>query len=135
MHRPSDRSQQPVLLLGFFLLLHVLNQVDRNLIASFGPEIVRDLEQAIADKCGTYLSGGKTVVTGAEMTKILAEMGPDVSDVDGTVELVTTPDGIYFRAPFLAEVAGQLPAGVAPTPVGPRWRAWTAMWSCRSKAR
>ena len=43
MHRPSDRSQQPVLLLGFFLLLHVLNQVDRNLIASFGPEIVRDL--------------------------------------------------------------------------------------------
>lgn len=44
MHRPSDRSQQPVLLLGFFLLLHVLNQVDRNLIASFGPEIVRDLD-------------------------------------------------------------------------------------------
>ena len=43
MHRPSDRSQQPVLLLGFFLLLHILNQVDRNLIASFGPEIVRDL--------------------------------------------------------------------------------------------
>lgn len=32
-----------MLLLGFFLLLHVLNQVDRNLIASFGPEIVRDL--------------------------------------------------------------------------------------------
>ena len=31
------------MLLGFFLLLHVLNQVDRNLIASFGPEIVRDL--------------------------------------------------------------------------------------------
>ena len=27
-----------------FLLLHVLNQVDRNLIASFGPEIVRDLD-------------------------------------------------------------------------------------------
>lgn len=44
MHRPSDRSQQPVLLLGFFLLLHILNQVDRNLIASFGPEIVRDLD-------------------------------------------------------------------------------------------
>ncbi|MFM7027621.1 MAG: MFS transporter [Chakrabartia sp.] len=30
-------------LLGFFLLLHILNQVDRNLIASFGPDIQRDL--------------------------------------------------------------------------------------------
>jgi MFS family permease len=40
---PPDRPQRPVLLLVFFLLLHVLNQVDRNLIASFGPEIVRDL--------------------------------------------------------------------------------------------
>lgn len=44
MSSRSDRSQQPLLLLGFFLLLHVLNQVDRNLIASFGPEIVRDLD-------------------------------------------------------------------------------------------
>ncbi len=39
----ADRQHHPVLLLGFFLLLHMLNQVDRNLIASFGPEIVRDL--------------------------------------------------------------------------------------------
>ncbi len=39
----GDRAHRPGLLLGFFLLLHVLNQVDRNLIASFGPEIVRDL--------------------------------------------------------------------------------------------
>lgn len=30
-------------LLGLFLLLHILNQVDRNLIASFGPEIVAAL--------------------------------------------------------------------------------------------
>ncbi|QJQ32185.1 MFS transporter [Sphingomonas lacunae] len=36
-------QRSPYLLLGFFLLLHVLNQVDRNLIAGFGPEIVRDL--------------------------------------------------------------------------------------------
>ena len=43
MPSPPDRPQRPVLLLVFFLLLHVLNQVDRNLIASFGPEIVRDL--------------------------------------------------------------------------------------------
>lgn len=30
-------------LLGLFLLLHILNQVDRNLIAGFGPEIVAEL--------------------------------------------------------------------------------------------
>jgi phage shock protein PspC (stress-responsive transcriptional regulator) len=39
-------------------------------------EIIRDLEQAIADKCGGYLSPSKTVVAAAEMTKILEEMGP-----------------------------------------------------------
>lgn len=31
-------------LLGLFLLLHVLNQVDRSLIASFGPEIIAELK-------------------------------------------------------------------------------------------
>lgn len=39
-------------------------------------EIIRDLEQAIADKCGGYLSPSKTVVSASEMTKILEEMGP-----------------------------------------------------------
>jgi phage shock protein PspC (stress-responsive transcriptional regulator) len=39
-------------------------------------EVVRDLEQAIADKCGSYLSPAKTVISAAEMTKILEEMGP-----------------------------------------------------------
>ena len=39
-------------------------------------EIVRDLEQAVADKCAAYLSPSKSVVTVAEMTKILEEMGP-----------------------------------------------------------
>lgn len=43
MPATAERAPRPGLLLGFFLLLHVLNQVDRNLIASFGPEIVRDL--------------------------------------------------------------------------------------------
>ncbi len=42
-------------------------------------EIVRDLEQAIADKCNGYLSPGKTVVSATEMARILDEMGP----VDG----------------------------------------------------
>src|SRR5262249_27109622 len=39
-------------------------------------EVVRDLEQAIADKCASYLSPAKTVISAAEMTKILEEMGP-----------------------------------------------------------
>lgn len=39
-------------------------------------EIVRDLEQAIADKCAGYLSVTKTVVSRDEMSRILTEMGP-----------------------------------------------------------
>ncbi len=39
-------------------------------------EVIRDLEQAIADKCGGYLSPSKSVVNASEMTRILEEMGP-----------------------------------------------------------
>lgn len=39
-------------------------------------EIVRDLEQAIADKCAGYLSPSKSVVSRDEMNRILTEMGP-----------------------------------------------------------
>lgn len=39
-------------------------------------EIIRDLEQAIADKCGGYLGPHKSVVSAGEMTRILEEMGP-----------------------------------------------------------
>jgi len=39
-------------------------------------EVVRDLEQAIADKCASYLSPVKSVVADDEMKKILDEMGP-----------------------------------------------------------
>src|SRR5262245_30538983 len=39
-------------------------------------EIVADLEQAIADKCQKYLGPHKSVVTSAEVTQIIAEMGP-----------------------------------------------------------
>lgn len=39
-------------------------------------EIIRDLEQAIADKCAGYLGPHKSVVSAAEMTRILTEMGP-----------------------------------------------------------
>ena len=46
------RPWRPFGLLLLFLLLHVLNQVDRSLIASFGPEIVAELDCQHRDKNG-----------------------------------------------------------------------------------
>jgi len=45
-------------------------------------EIIRDLEQAIADKCASYLSPAKTVISAAEMSRVLEEMGPVEGDSD-----------------------------------------------------
>jgi phage shock protein PspC (stress-responsive transcriptional regulator) len=39
-------------------------------------EIIADLEQAIAEKCGPYLGSQKSVVTAREMQQILDDMGP-----------------------------------------------------------
>ena len=39
-------------------------------------EIIVDLEQAIGEKCARYLNAHKTVVTGAELKQVIAEMGP-----------------------------------------------------------
>ncbi|HEY9481154.1 MAG TPA: PspC domain-containing protein [Candidatus Paceibacterota bacterium] len=39
-------------------------------------EIVRDLEQAVAEKCDRTLSAHKNVVSSEEIAKIIAEMGP-----------------------------------------------------------
>lgn len=43
-------------------------------------EIIRDLEQAIADKCGGYLSAAKSVISAGEMQRVLEEMGPVEGD-------------------------------------------------------
>ncbi|MEZ5499145.1 MAG: PspC domain-containing protein [Steroidobacteraceae bacterium] len=45
-------------------------------------EILTDLEQAIADKCDTFLGAHKNVVDASEMGQILKEMGP----VEGAAE-------------------------------------------------
>ena len=45
-------------------------------------EILADLEQAIGEKCRACLGAHKSVVTHAEVTRILAEMGPVVSPAD-----------------------------------------------------
>lgn len=47
-------------------------------------EIIRDLEQAIADKCAARLSPGKSVVSAAEMTRVLEEMGPVEGEADAS---------------------------------------------------
>ena len=39
-------------------------------------EVMADLEQAVAEKCGRYLGPNKTVVTAAEIETIIREMGP-----------------------------------------------------------
>ena len=46
-------------------------------------EIVADLEQAVVDKFGRHLGPHKNVVTGADMSAILAEMGPVRDDSAG----------------------------------------------------
>ena len=48
-------------------------------------EIMADLEQAIAEKCGRYLGANKNVVTAAEIDTIIAEMGP-VESPEATAE-------------------------------------------------
>ncbi len=62
---------------GFEILKSYLDKARQEL--SDNPdkdEIMRDLEQAIADKCTTYLNTHKNIVLQGEIKKILEEMGP-----------------------------------------------------------
>lgn len=81
-------------------------------------EIMADLEQAIADKCATYLGPHKTVVSSTEVAQIVAEMGPvdgtagqkagdaDAGAADAAKRAAETPRRL-FRIP-----SGQMIAGV-----------------------
>jgi phage shock protein PspC (stress-responsive transcriptional regulator) len=68
-------------------LEHAEAQLGSNPDAS---EILRDLEQSIAEKCQRLLGPGKTVVTTAEITQILREIGP--------VESGMTPESAHSSA-------------------------------------
>jgi len=57
-------------------------------------EIVADFEQAIADKCRRFLNPAKTVVTAAEMQRIVDEMGP----VEGAASSTRPPAGVNAGA-------------------------------------
>lgn len=62
---------------GYEALRSYLERADARLPANPDrAEIMADLEQAIAEKCGRYLRASKTVVTVAEIDTIIGEMGP-----------------------------------------------------------
>ena len=62
---------------GFDALREYLDRASAQLAANPDKgEIMRDLEQAIADKCARFLGPGKTVVTTVEIDQILREVGP-----------------------------------------------------------
>jgi phage shock protein PspC (stress-responsive transcriptional regulator) len=60
-------------------------------------EIVNDFEAALAQKSRSYLNAHKTVITTAEVEKMLAEMGPVESDniEDKTKEETAAPKRLY----------------------------------------
>jgi phage shock protein PspC (stress-responsive transcriptional regulator) len=70
-------------------------------------EIMADLEQAIADKCRLTLGSYKTVVSAAEIERILKEMGPVISNEQ---ESVAADDGNGAAA------AGSSASGAAQRP-------------------
>jgi len=62
---------------GYDALRDYLARADRELKDNPDrAEIMADLEQAIADKCQKYLGPHKSVITSAEATQVIAEMGP-----------------------------------------------------------
>jgi phage shock protein PspC (stress-responsive transcriptional regulator) len=81
-------------------------------------EIIADLEQAIADKCRAFLGPHKSVVTAAEINRIVNEMGPVDDDAGNAGETGKTAAGAagasrsepapkrLFRIPDGAMVAG-----------------------------
>ena len=68
-------------------------------------EILTDLEQAIAEKCGRFLGPHKNVVSAAEIDQVLKEMGP-----------VESPDD-HEAATHAGEQSGAGAASTGPDPV------------------
>jgi phage shock protein PspC (stress-responsive transcriptional regulator) len=69
---------------GYESLRSYLATAERNLLGNPDrAEILADLEQAIGEKCRSCLGVHKTVITQAEVERILAEMGPVVSPAEG----------------------------------------------------
>jgi phage shock protein PspC (stress-responsive transcriptional regulator) len=96
---------------GYASLLTYLDTAQRQLLDNPDRvEIIADLEQAIADKCGAFLGPHKTVVTSPEVDQIIREMGP----VDGSGGAATAAPGGE------AGSSGASTAGGANTAAAPR---------------
>jgi phage shock protein PspC (stress-responsive transcriptional regulator) len=80
-------------------------------------EILADLEQAIADKCRLTLGPHKTVVTAAEIERILKEMGPVAGSDDSAAATAGAGNGAATGA--TGGTAG--PASASPPPQPRRW--------------
>ena len=103
---------------GYETLRHYLGRAEQQLASNPDrAEIVADLEQAIADKCQRYLGPSKTVVSAAEIERIVAEMGPveppaagaDGAGDAGTAEPAAPPKDAtrrLYRIPSGAMIAG-----------------------------
>lgn len=62
---------------GYDLLKQYLEQAERQLKDNPDKaEIIADLEQAIADKCNSYLRPHKNVISNSEIEQIIKDMGP-----------------------------------------------------------
>jgi phage shock protein PspC (stress-responsive transcriptional regulator) len=95
---------------GFEALRTYLDNADRALAGNPDrAEILADLEQAIADKCRLTLGPHKTVVSVAEIERILTEMGPVAG---GTEE--TAADASTAAAGDAADAAAQGVPGYRP---------------------
>jgi phage shock protein PspC (stress-responsive transcriptional regulator) len=74
-------------------------------------EILRDLEQSVAEKCQRLLGPGKSVVTSAEITQILREIGPVEAGGGGSV---APPPGGAAQPKRLYQIReGAIVSGVA----------------------
>jgi phage shock protein PspC (stress-responsive transcriptional regulator) len=98
---------------GYDALQAYLARAERDLAANPDrAEIMADLEQAIADRCLAVLGPHKSVVTAAEVDRIVAEMGPiEAEPGDGAAggTGAPRPDGQakrLFRIPDGAMIAG-----------------------------
>ena len=94
---------------GFDALRAYLQVAEQRLVGNPDQEeILADLEQAIADKCLRYLGPHKNVVSAAEITEVLREMGP----VDGGASESQAQPG--SRGQQATGEAGAFGAGAGP---------------------
>lgn len=62
---------------GYNHLRNYLDQASQKLVNDPDKdEIIADLEQAIAEKCGVYMNTHKNIITSTEIEEIIKEMGP-----------------------------------------------------------